>query len=66
MKTKALNYMFRSLGAGECTDSMGFINLTQLAENAAHEFNHDEWLDDESHWVWEVALDAEEKHRATI
>jgi len=32
-------------------------NATHLAENAAVEFDHDEWLDDETHWVWEFALD---------
>jgi len=30
---------------------------TQLAENTAWHFDHDEWLDDELHWVWELALD---------
>ncbi len=35
----------------------GAVNCTRLAENAAHEFNHDEWLDDDSHWVWDLASD---------
>ena len=39
----------------DCPDS-NFVNLTELAEAAAHELNHDEWLDDESHEVWEVAI----------
>lgn len=30
-------------------------SATQLAENVAHEFGQDEWLDDETHWVWEMA-----------
>lgn len=35
----------------------GEVNYTRLAEEAAHYFNHDEWLDYESHWVWELALE---------
>jgi len=35
----------------------GEINATLLAENAAHAFDHDEWLDDETHYVWELALE---------
>jgi hypothetical protein len=33
-------------------------NATQIAENVAHEMDHDEWLDDETHWIWDVAMDA--------
>jgi len=29
---------------------------TELAENVAHELDHDEWLDEEDHYVWEAAL----------
>lgn len=32
-------------------------NATQLAENVAHEMDHDEWLDDETHWIWDVVMD---------
>jgi hypothetical protein len=32
------------------------INPTVLAENAAHALEHDEWLDDETHWIWELSL----------
>ena len=35
----------------------GEVNCTRLAENAAWEFDHDEWLDDETHWVWDLAVD---------
>jgi hypothetical protein len=38
----------------------GEVNTTQLAENAAHEFDHDEWLDEETHWVWDLAVDVAE------
>lgn len=38
----------------------GEINTTQLAEAAAGEFDKNglgDWLDDETHWVWDVALE---------
>ncbi len=35
-------------------------NLTTLAEEVAHFFEHDEWLDDPDHEVWELAILAEE------
>ena len=38
------------------------INVTDLAESIAHEFGRDDWLDDETHWVHEVAVDAEEAY----
>ena len=34
----------------------GEVNATKLAENIAWELNHDEWLDDETHEVWDVAM----------
>lgn len=38
-----------------------FVNLTELAEAAAHELGHDEWLDDETHEVWDIAITVAEK-----
>jgi len=32
-------------------------NATLLCENAAHELGHDEWLDDETHVLWDCAID---------
>lgn len=29
---------------------------TQLAEATAIALGHDEWLDDETHWIWDLAL----------
>ena len=37
------------------------VNMTQLAEDAAHAFDHDEWLDDSDHWVWTAAMEALER-----
>lgn len=31
-------------------------NLTALAEDAAHELDGDDWLDDPDHEVWELAI----------
>ncbi|MFA4971256.1 MAG: hypothetical protein WC683_01500 [bacterium] len=36
-------------------------NATQIAENVAHDLGHDEWLDDDTHWIWDVAMDAATK-----
>jgi len=33
------------------------INCTLLAEGAADHFNHWEWLDDETHFVWDAAFE---------
>lgn len=33
------------------------ISSTMLAENAAHHFGHDEWLDDPDNGVWFLAAD---------
>lgn len=46
------------LDSGECIDrTTGLANLTELAEAAAHELDHDEWLDDETHEVWDLAIE---------
>lgn len=38
----------------------GEINATLLAESAAEHFNHREWLDDETHFVWDAAVEVAE------
>ena len=35
---------------------------TGLAEDAAHEMGHDEWLDDSNHIVWEVANEVADEY----
>lgn len=32
------------------------VNTTQLAEDCAHAFEHDDWLDDDTHIVWDAAV----------
>lgn len=36
----------------------GEVNATALAEACAQAFNVDHVLDDETHWIWDVAADA--------
>jgi hypothetical protein len=37
-------------------DKQSYVgNMTKLAEDAAHEMCHDDWLDDETHEIWELA-----------
>ena len=43
-----------------CADAFdrqtGEVNNTALAEAAADALDHDEWLDDETHQVWDIAI----------
>ena len=32
-------------------------DYTKIAEDCAIAMDHDEWLDDETHWIWDLALD---------
>ena len=48
------------------TVEFGECNATQLAENCAHHFDKDFWLDDSEHAVWEIALDEAERHDRAI
>lgn len=47
MRNNRASYMERGTGEPE---------FTQIAEGAANVFGHDEWLDDELHWIWEEAI----------
>ena len=49
MQAQVRNYM-----AVECHS---VDNATNLAENAAWHFNRSEWLDDDTHWVWDLAAE---------
>ena len=40
---------YREFGTGE-------PEFTQIAEAAANMFDHNEWLDDDQHWIWEEAI----------
>jgi hypothetical protein len=65
-KTQLESTMIRrtmhSLVSG-CVDSdTREVNRTQLAENTAHALNHDEWLDDSDHILWDFAIDVAEAY----
>jgi len=36
-------------------DEVGEVNATRLAEAAADDVGSVEWLDDETHWIWDIA-----------
>jgi hypothetical protein len=48
--------MINLLNNGDYIDC-GEVQCTQLAEYVAHDLNHSEWLDDETHWIWDLAVD---------
>ena len=58
---KAKKIMNQELGYAQPGDEVfaqeDEVNATTLAEIAAQELGHDEWLDDETHWIWDVAMD---------
>jgi hypothetical protein len=61
VKRWMLLYMQSKAGDHLFDGKTGELNTTLLAENAAHAFDHDEWLDDETHYIWEVAFEVEVK-----
>lgn len=59
-KNNVRKFMFKELrdySNSELWDELGDVNCTRLAEEAALVFDHLEWLDDETHWVWDLAVD---------
>ena len=51
-----VNTMIMALVRGEARDH-GEISLTKLAEIAALDHDHPEWLDDPDHEVWDLAVE---------
>ena len=41
----------------------GEVNITQLAEDAAYEASRAEWLDDDTHPIWDWAIEAAEMYK---
>ena len=39
-----------------------FDNATNLAEECSKHLNHDEWLDDPDHIIWDLAIEYMEKY----
>jgi len=53
------SHMVNLINSGYITRDMytGEINATEMAEMTAYDLGHSEWLDDETHVVWDAALD---------
>lgn len=52
-------WMVSAVRAGEFREALtDEPQYTELAEAAAHDFDHDDWLDDETHPVWDWAIEA--------
>ncbi len=65
LKPRARNAMRRLVG--DCVDhSCNEVNATQLAENTAHELDHDDWLDDSTHWIWDLSVDVALSHERIL
>jgi hypothetical protein len=60
-KPKVRGWMVHNAKDYRVAGSPWEINMTALAEAAAHQFDHDEWLDDETHWVWDAAFEASQR-----
>lgn len=35
----------------------GQVSYSGLAEETARRYFHEEWLDDETHWIWDLAIE---------
>lgn len=58
-------WMRRQLHEGEYVDKVtDEVDYTALAEGAAGHFEHDEWLDESTHWVWNAAVNVGGEHDA--
>ena len=44
----------------------GEVNTTALVEDAAHYYAREDWLDDDQHIVWDLAVDVAEAHEAAL
>lgn len=59
MKKEVYNWMTQNTES--CIDkATNEINITSLVQLAAEKFNFD--LDDENHWIWEMALEIEKDY----
>lgn len=57
-------YRFMERHVGEYVDPRtDEVQYTQLAEAAAHSVDRDEWLDDETHPVWDWAIEVGDRYR---
>ena len=57
-KGQVRDWMLAEVSASDAYyDSAGEINSTLLAESAAEHFNQLAWLEDETHFVWDAAVE---------
>jgi len=63
LKRRAKNHMVQCLDIDYAMFSdCGEVNCTKLAEEAAKYLDHDEWLDNSMHWIWDVAVDVADEY----
>lgn len=46
----------------EFQDESGQFIATKIAESAAVYYEQDNWLNDESHWIWDIAIESINQH----
>ncbi len=56
-KARGLRARVRQLCSEFVDRYTGLVNTTELAEGVAFEFEHDEWLDDETHPLWDMVVE---------
>ena len=52
----------RSVRINHADTTTNEVDMTSLAEDAAHAFDCDSWLDDDTHWVWDLAFNVAEEY----
>jgi hypothetical protein len=62
LKSEIKKQMYKLLNADLHGEFLyhGEINCTRLAEETAQVMEHDEWLDDPDHIIWDVAVEVSE------
>ena len=65
LRQEVRNWMLMALDSDleSYLDTAGMWDCTALAENAALNFNHEEWLNDDTHWVWDLAIEVTEGYK---
>jgi len=66
LKDEVKDWMLMALDTDSATyvdvDNKCF-NITRLAKNAAFSFNSEAWLNDEKHFVWDLAVEAVKEYK---
>lgn len=65
-RTRAENHMVQCLDMDyETFTDCDEVNCTMLAEETAKYLDHDEWLDDPDHWIWDIAVDVADEYKSS-